>query len=384
MYILLISRGIPEKEAPQWGCFEYDQAKALHKAGHKVVVFSVDQRFRINITQLGIHRTEKDGITAYNNIVLPKAVTSLSGKTANERYVAKQWRKLYKTIIEQEGKPDIIYAHYLFNIYRATNYLQTDIPIVGIEHWSEIKKNVLPAYIQRMAEQSYSRVDKLISVSEATRQTIKTQFNVDSLVVNDMVGEEFVSQEIPTKSSTHDTVRFIAVGSLIKRKGFDLLISAFAKADLPEGSWSLQIIGNGEERQQLEKQIETLHLTNNITIIGQQNKDDIIRLLNLSDVFALPSRMETFGVVYIEALALGLPVIATPCGGPEEFIDKQNGLLVAIDDIDELAKALTYMHAHHSEYDRQAIADKCRSRFSPEVIAAQLTRIFADIIRDKQ
>ena len=384
MYILLISRGIPEKKAPQWGCFEYDQAKALHKAGHKVVVFSVDQRFRINITQLGIHRTEKDGITAYNNIVLPKAVTSLSGKTANERYVAKQWRKLYKTILEQEGKPDIIYAHYLFNIYRATNYLQTDIPIVGIEHWSEIKKNVLPAYIQRMAEQSYSRVDKLISVSEATRQTIKTQFNVDSLVVNDMVGEEFVSQEIPTKSSTHDTVRFIAVGSLIKRKGFDLLISAFAKADLPEGSWSLQIIGNGEERQQLEKQIETLHLTNNITIIGQQNKDDIIRLLNLSDVFALPSRMETFGVVYIEALALGLPVIATPCGGPEEFISRHNGLLVAIDDIDELAKALKYMHAHHSEYDRQVIADKCRSRFSPEVIAAQLTRIFADIIRDKQ
>lgn len=381
MYILLISRGIPEPKAPQWGCFEYDQAKALAKAGHKVVLFSVDQRFRINISQSGIHRTVKDGIIAYNNIVFPKVITRFMGNKAHERYVKRQWLKLYDTIIEREGKPDVIYAHYLFNIYRAVNYLQASgIPIVGIEHWSEIKRLQLPEYIKLMAEHSYARLDKLLTVSEATRQTIIERFGVDSTVVNDMIGEEFVSQELPTYSQAHDKVRFIAVGSLIKRKGFDLLISAFAKTGLTKASWSLQIIGNGEERQQLENQIKELGLEDNITLAGQKTKDEIISMLKSAEVFALPSRMETFGVVYIEALALGLPVIATPCGGPEEFVDKTNGLLVAIDNTDELAQALTYMHDHYTDYDRQTIANNCHSRFSPAVIAAELTKIFNELI----
>ena len=67
MYILMISRGIPTKEFPQWGCFEQDQAEALQKAGHKVVVVSVDSRFLLMYRKLGITYNYRNGIDYYNS-----------------------------------------------------------------------------------------------------------------------------------------------------------------------------------------------------------------------------------------------------------------------------------------------------------------------------
>jgi glycosyltransferase involved in cell wall biosynthesis len=83
-------------------------------------------------------------------------------------------------------------------------------------------------------------------------------------------------------------------------------------------------------------------------------------------------------VVYIEALACGLPIIATDCGGPSDIITKENGILVPCENVDALKEAIRYMIANLSTYNNQAIADKCQARFSPEVIAQQLTTIFEE------
>ena len=85
-------------------------------------------------------------------------------------------------------------------------------------------------------------------------------------------------------------------------------------------------------------------------------------------------------MVYAEAMACGLPVIATPCGGPEEFVNEKNGLLVPVDDVKALAAAIQHMYEHHLDYDHQTIADDCKARFSAEVIALQLTKIFEAVI----
>ena len=66
MFILLISRGVPTKRDPQWGCFERDQANALRALGHKVVVVSVDTRFRLFYRKFGIKRTNLDGIDYFD------------------------------------------------------------------------------------------------------------------------------------------------------------------------------------------------------------------------------------------------------------------------------------------------------------------------------
>ena len=79
MYILLISRGIPSKKDPLWGCFEFDQARALRSIGHKVVVLSVDERVRFYRRKIGLMHKVVDGIDCYNYCLLPKKISELFG-----------------------------------------------------------------------------------------------------------------------------------------------------------------------------------------------------------------------------------------------------------------------------------------------------------------
>jgi len=377
MTILILSRGIPTPSDAQWGSFELDQAKALTRLGHKVIVAAVDTRFRFFWRKLGFSIHEVQGVKTYNLFLCPSAIVNLLGKSVCEKFVAWQWSKMIERILKNEGEIDLIYPHYLFNTYKAVHYLKDlHAPIVAIEHWSEMNKEPLPAEVKRMAETSYPQVQDIITVSKSLQARLKQLFNLDAHVVYNMVGEEFHYSPLPQAAK----IRFIATGSLIYRKGFDLFAKAFSKLNLPKDKWELIIIGEGEERANLQKQIDAGGFSDNIHLVGSKNKIEIAKMLNESDVFVLPSRSETFGVVYIEAMACGLPVIATPCGGPEEFVNEKNGLLVPVDDVNALAAAIKHMYEHHQDYNRQAIADNCQARFSSEVIAKQLTKIFEKVI----
>ena len=381
MHILIIARGIPTKYAPQWGIFEFEQAKALAKLGHNVTVASVDSRFTFRVRKIGLTCGEQDGVRFYNYFLCPSAITGLFGLKAQNKIKKWQWQQLVKAICQKEKKIDVIYSHYLFNSYYAVTFLRhLNIPIVAIEHWSEINKQELLPSIQKKGEEVYPKVDQLLTVSRAAQSALKRHFNQDALVVYNMVNDTF---SYLNSEHTSNKIKFIATGSLIHRKGYDLLIDAFAKLQLPATQWELNIIGTGNEHDNLAKRISNANLSENIHLLGSRTASEIATMLNQSDVFVLPSRMETFGVVYIEALACGLPVIATPCGGPEEFITEQNGLLVPIEDVEALSEAIKQMFYHHQEYNRQAIANDCKARFSSEVIAKQLTDIFEDVIRKK-
>ena len=101
------------------------------------------------------------------------------------------------------------------------------------------------------------------------------------------------------------------------------------------------------------------------------------------DAFVLASRSETFGVVYIEALRSGLPVIATKCGGPEDFINETNGMLVPVNNIISLTGALQRMVVNIDKYNRKSISDDCLYKFAPDTIANQLFQIYTQIINNQ-
>ena len=158
-----------------------------------------------------------------------------------------------------------------------------------------------------------------------------------------------------------------------------MLIAALAKAKLPRDKWQLILVGEGDERLALQTQIMKEGLTKNVHLVGLKNKQEIAQLHNNSHVFVLPSRSENFSVAVLEALACGLPVVASICGGIKECIDEKNGLLFEVDDVKGLTQCLEHMYTHYQDYDRQTIAKDCQARFSAEVIARQLTDIFEHI-----
>lgn len=380
MRIFLIARGYPSQKDPQWGCFEKDQAEALRKAGHEVVVLSVDTRFRWYYRPLGITHRVINGIHIYDYFLIPGAITGLLGKRVNMRVKNMQFRRLFKHVSCIHGLPDVLYAQFLVVINLALPiHLQYNIPLVGVEHWSEMGKEIVKPEVIELAKKTYPHVNQLITVSESLKNNIKKWVGTDAVVVHNVIGKEFTFQP----NADPHPLTFVTIGSLIHRKGFDLLIEALHRVNrqLPEG-WQCNIIGGGEKQAELQQQIDQAQLQEHIHLVGQKNKQEIVQLLQQSDVFVLPSRGENFSVAVLEALACGLPVIASICGGIRECIEEHNGLLFPVDDTEALANAILHMATHLSNYDCQAIAADCQARFSPEVIARKLTDIFDKVLAD--
>ena len=99
-----------------------------------------------------------------------------------------------------------------------------------------------------------------------------------------------------------------------------------------------------------------------------------------SDAFVLSSEVETFGVVVAEALATGLPVVATRSGGPESIVRSGDGILVPVGDVTALAEAMSEIRRRRTEFSPQRLREACAARYSPNAIAARLIQIYRDAL----
>lgn len=157
------------------------------------------------------------------------------------------------------------------------------------------------------------------------------------------------------------TPTLISVGRLAPQKGFDLLITAFAKIHANYPDWHLTILGEGESRAELEELRSQFQLTDKVHLPGKvTNVHDYLRQ---ADIFVMSSRCEGFPNALCEAMACGLPVISTDClSGPREIItDGVDGILVAPEDVEALAMGLDKLMSDPAK--RQQLADA-----APEIL----------------
>lgn len=382
MVICILANGYPNSYNPQIGCFEKDQASAFKDLGHEVILLYLNFKFSILKHKIEIKKNEENnvhiyGITGYGIYWLTLIALHIFYYKWNLKFRTKILEKLFLHILTLEQKPDIIYAHYLYNIAYGVNLRNKfNIPLVGIEHWSVINQPKLPKRIFDLGKMTYFKVDRLLAVSNSLSQSIKKHFGQNATVINNMVGKEFLVKQYGSLIKDEDSFNFLTIGSLLPIKGFDLLINAFHKTGLAKKKCRLIIIGGGTEQKNLQAQINKLSLHKSVTLVGRKNKQEIIYYMQNTHAFILSSHSETFSVVCIEAMAQGIPVIATACGGPEEFITKEVGILIKPSNIDELTDAMTDMYINYQSYDSKKIAKYCHDRFAPSVIAKQLIEIF--------
>ena len=376
MHILFISRGYPSAQRPQNGNFEVDQAEGLAKLGHKVSMISVDLGREFLPKEYGIQRIEKNGVLSYHIFIMP--MKFFVGNGIFRRLLNLQLDCLYKKIVKESGTPDIIYAHYLWNMdWGLFLKYKYQIPLVGIEHWSELGYEDIKSVIETNARRIYPKLDKLITVSHALQGKIKERFGMDSDVVYNTIHDSV--RMLSINRNKDGIVHYITVGTLLPVKGYDNLITSFATCSLPRNNWNLSIVGKGPEEKMLQEMITKYDLKKNISLVGSKSKTEVVELLNLSDVFISSSHLETFGVAALEAICCGIPVVATNSGGPSEFINASNGRLCD-DNVDALREGIEYMFAHYKEFDKKRIADEAFNKFSSEAIAKQLTKIFEGVL----
>jgi glycosyltransferase involved in cell wall biosynthesis len=374
LYVLFVARGYPTDTFKVNGVFEFDQAKALVKQGHKMIYAAVDLRSFRRKRKWGFESFIHDGVQVEAiNIPCGRITKTLLNKI--RKFALQQ---LVQRIEKKYGKPDVVHAHFLEFGRAATQVFQDkDIPIVLTEHMSSMGQETISPYLINIAKNTYPLVTQLITVGHSLSKNIHHQFGVSSKVIANMMDTSIFSYE--NKKISKSDFSFVTTAALIEGKAIDLLVHAFHRAFENQKNVYLYIFGEGTERKKIEKSIAHFGLADRIFLRGLVSRNEIAEQMKVSDCFVLPSRYETFGVAYIEAMAAGLPVITTKCGGPEDFVTEENGKIVPVDHLEELADAMIDIRHNMDRYDREKISQTTKDLFSPETIGKQITDVYLEI-----
>lgn len=374
MNIMVVSSGLPTEKYPMLGIFELDQAKALQQEGNRVTFLVVDLRSIRRWRKWGFSKGQKDGVDYY--------VFNFPGGRIPLKFLCKIGAKclniIYKRAAKTNGKPDLFHAHFTEMGCITSRLAQKEgIPYVVTEHSSKMNQYIVDSDLRECAKEAYGSASAIISVGTALANNIYRHTGFKPIVVPNIIDTNLFSQ---CQRIVHSGFNLVTTSNLITLKRTWQILQALAMIDASDIDYHLTVIGDGPERDSLIHWCSVLNLTDRVTITGYQPREVIASIYETADVFILVSSTETFGVAYVEAMAAGLPVIATKCGGPEDFVNEQNGVLVEVDNIVQISQAIEYMHKNASSYNVELLREFVRSRFSQSAIALRLHEIYSKIV----
>ena len=255
-------------------------------------------------------------------------------------------RLLSKVRKLHSAKPiDIIHAHGPLPAGHAATLLSREmgIPFVitvhGLDAYSTKQVSGFAGrWCERMCSHIYSSAKNVICVSEHVREKVLEKVHCQTVVVYNGVDSELFS---PAPGNEIKPI-VLSIGNLIPTKGHALLLHAIAIGNSHYPEISCEIIGEGPERAALERLAKGLNIAHKVHFRGRVNRKEVAAAMRRCAVFALPSRYEALGCVYLEAMSSAVPVIGCRGQGIEEIIEHgRNGWLTSTENPDELALAIT-------------------------------------------
>lgn len=366
------------------GSFFKEQALALVEEGVNISI-AYNEIWPLplilkNKEKIGLYYNLEDNLKTYrykNYNYLPK--------NKNMFYsFNKRLEKLYKEIVKKEGKVDIIHAQSSFwgGISAAYVAKKYNIPLIITEHSSFKTAIYIKDSYKHFIINSYRDADKLIAVSNSLKNELNELTHRDDIgVISNLIDLEDFNIEIKKEDSKDFT--FFTLAYLEGDKGMDTLIKAFSRHALESDNSKLIIGGEGSQRNYLENLAKELNIEDKITFKGALSRKEVAIEMNSCDAFVLASNYETFGVVYVEALACGKPIIGTKNGGAEYIINSENGLIVDKKNEEALKEALNYLKENINKYNSENIKEDCRKKYSKKVIANKIIKEYKELLAGK-
>lgn len=212
--------------------------------------------------------------------------------------------------------------------------LGLQLPIVVSERAHPLHDTSLPWIWRLMRRVAYLRADVVVSQTSAVAAWIYSHWGNEPCVVPNAL------RPLPQPTGAREEL-IIGIGRLVRQKGFDLLLEAFARVAPRFPGWRVSIIGEGPERGRLQAQTVSLGLAGRIDFPGRVR--DIETWMSRAGLVVQPSRFEGFPNAVLESMGMGAAVISADCpSGPSDLIDNgENGCLVPVDDVPALADAIT-------------------------------------------
>lgn len=285
----------------------------------------------------------------------------------------------FRRLVKEGWKPDIIHAHvYTAGVPAVILGKLYGIPVVITEHWSGFLRHLLGWLYRSKARFAMNKARIILPVSNALKEAIrahgiKNEFKIVPNVVNTNI---FCPSLPQNKGGDNERKKLLLVAVLTQTKGVSYLLEALCKIKNKRDDFILEIVGDGTHRKEYERLTKELGLEKRVNFHGLKPKGDVAQFMRECDFFVLTGLQETFGVVIIEAMACGKPVIATNAGGPREIVNDDVGILVPPKDVKALKEAIEYMLDNYQNYSSEKIAQYAKERFGYEMVGKMLDEIY--------
>lgn len=385
MHILVVpSEHLVTQKNPLAGIFQYEQARALAKVGHSVGIISTGTiSVRNLLSGYPYKKNENFGnlqvIRCYEQALLPRRFLLPSW----QKYLQiRLFKKSFLIYIEKYGLPDIVHAHNILFAGVIAKWIKEKygIPFLLTEHSSIVGRNLISTSYNYLMKEVLKNADYLTCVSSSFATVLGKRFDVHFNVLHNIVDELFF--HYPLKKRPHNNFIFLNAASLDQNKNHKILIEAFFLA-FKNKSAKLNIAGEGGKKDELIKLTKLLGIESQVNFLGRLSRDELCKRMLESNCFVLSSNYETFGVVLIEALASGIPLIATRSGGPRDIVTEANGILVNVGAVEELSQAMKFMFINSESYDSNVLRAEAFNKFGEGSFVSCVENLYAQILNSK-
>jgi len=345
-HVLMYVSWYPTEKAPYGGIFFWEYAKALEKRG-------------IDVTMLYTSRTK-----GFTNCKV-KDVNGIKTIIVNVSKVSKlvkffRWRIVARKVarIIRGNKPDIIHCQSGDGTTDAIAQIskKLGVPYIYTEHSTGFYEKIYSKKKLEQIARAYAKSKGVYAVSSFLMSYIKDYIpnGMDTKIIPNSPSDIFFAPVKPLRKQSKQEFTFAFLGNLVPQKNVDVLMRAF-KILVDNGrNVALTIGGHGYLRENFEKLANELNLTEKIKFVGSVTKD-VSLFYDNCDCFVLPSFVETFGIVTLESLARGRPVVVSDVGASRDLVNDKNGYIVKVGDVEDLASKMALIMDNYNKYNASAI-----------------------------
>lgn len=364
MKVLVISHMYPSTYNEVAGIFVHEQVKALVAKGVEIQVVSPIPWTPFPINYLSSKWKKYSEVTKREiregiNVWYPRYLTF-----PRSWFFASSGQRMYLGIKNVVSK---IYKEFQFDLIHAQVALPDGFASMKIKHIYQkpliVTIHGQDLYVTFYRNKSckialfnvFKKADRIILVSKKLKEISDNNVgfaNKSTVISNGVAVNNNMLKEknIILGENNLDSRIILSVSYLITRKAIDFNLKAIAQLINKYPNLKYLIIGDGPEMRHLKELSNNLKINEHVKFLGQLSHENVLAYMAKADIFSLPSWDEAFGVVYIEAMAQGKPVIGCQGEGIEDFVEHgKTGLLVKPKDVDSLVKAMDYLLSNPNE-----------------------------------
>jgi teichuronic acid biosynthesis glycosyltransferase TuaC len=378
IHVLTLTPFYPSERDDAGGCFVAEPLDWLAKSGVVNTVFAVQPFYRekLHPRKSGASEEWLRYFSLPGGLGLPTAGAFLFAR------IVGRVRELRRS-----QRIDLVHAHAPLPCGHAATLLSAElglpyvVSVHGLDAFStEQVRGRAGEWCRRISQHVYRSSRRVICISEHVREQVLegTGPTCRTSVVYNGVDPELFS---PGDQPSSEALVVLSVGNLIPIKSHESLIRAVASLATEFPALTLEIIGDGAERSRLETLTQQLKIVERVRFLGRQPRLQVAAAMRRCTVFALPSRYEGLGCVYLEAMSVGKPVIGCRGQGIAEIIHHgSNGFLVGPDNEKELTLALAMLL--RDETRRRNLGAAARDTVLERLTLAQQAENLARIYRE--